>query len=286
MEIREVFHLEHGPLRAEIGALGAELLSLCDPNGEEQMWSGAPDTWPRRGPVIFPILGGWPKGGYFHNGKRYQMDKNGFARSCLFEAELVGRDSVALLLQSDERTRVQYPFFFRLEICYTLTDTGLRVNQRAVNIGDAIMPAALGLHPGFRWDRSREGAFLRFSCPQAVQAFHPDGVRYPFLKNQDRIPLSSALFERGAVSLEDVRGKWVELSRPEAAWNLRIYQEDYPYLTLWSMERPEAAFLCIEPSTSAGTDGDCLLDRRGITALKPGQALCGEIGIEFEERKE
>lgn len=282
----KTFQLRNGQIRAEVGELGAELLSLQAPDGEEQIWSGTPDTWNRRGPIVFPILGGWPKGYYLHNGQQYRMDKNGFARSCRFEARKIGPDGVELLLESNETTNIQYPFPFCLKARYSLADMSLHIQQSVVNTGSEKMPAALGMHPGFRWDRSRGGASLKFSCPQTIRAFHPDGKRYPILKDEDQILLSEALFEQGAISLEHVCSQWVELSRPDSMWNIRLHHTKYPYLTLWSMKCARANFLCIEPSTGVGTDGDSLLDRRGIVEIAPGESLDGEIKIEFVPRRE
>lgn len=282
----ERFHLANEWVEAEIGAWGAELLSLRGPDGKEQMWDGAPDIWGRSGPVIFPILGGWPKGHYIYHGKRYQMDKNGFARSCVFEAARAERDKVELLLWPNEKTKSQYPFSFRLKVRYSLDGLSLRVRQSVVNTEKRMMPAGLGLHPGFRWERSRSGAFLRFSCAQTILAFHSDGKRYPLLENEDKILLSDQFFAEGAVSLENMRSAWVEFSRPGAAWDLRLHHSGYPYLTLWSAGHRDAEFLCIEPSTGVGTDGDSLLDRRGIIILAPGEVLTRELRIEFVQRRE
>ena len=279
--MRQTYSLENNFLRVSIGALGAELLSLRGSDGLEQMWEGNADIWGRRGPVIFPVLGGWPEGFYRYRGKPYFMDKNGFARSSMFDPVVIQREKVELQLRETRHSREQYPFDFLLKICYYLDSTKLVVLQSVRNESQDEMPTALGLHPGFRWNRRADTSFLRFSSPQTRQAFHPDGIRYSFLREEREIKLTDQLFFRGAISLEHPQAQWVELFQTKRKTSIRIYPEDYSYLTLWSPNRPDANFLCIEPSTSAGTDGSRLEDRRGICFLKPGQTMRRKMMIEL-----
>ncbi len=167
--------VKNASLQATVGTLGAELLSLRGSDGIEQIWCGDPGVWGRQGPTIFPILGGWAKGYYLYEGKQYVMDKNGFARSAEFKVVRQEEDLVELELTDNENTQKQYPFAFQIRTCYRAIDHKLVVTQTLENLSSEYMPAALGLHPGFAWDRKEEGAYVRFSCPQTLRAFHPDG---------------------------------------------------------------------------------------------------------------
>ena len=273
--------LENKHLKVTVGTLGAELLSLRGPDGKEQMWEGNPDIWGRRGPVIFPILGGWPEGKYIHKDNAYQMDKNGFARSAEFELLNAQPNRAELELRWNEESWKQYPFAFRLKICYYLKDTRLIIEQSVENESAEEMPVSLGMHPGFFWNREKIGNHLVFSCPQTLKAFHPDGKRYVFLNNQQSIILTEDLFSDGAISMEYPEFEWIEFRRPMEKYILRIYAQEHDYLTLWSPDRVDANFLCIEPSTSVGTDGNRLIDRRGISILKPGCTMCRKMMIEL-----
>lgn len=281
----DTYQLRSSRLCAQVGDLGAELLSLCSPDGEEQLWSGDSAVWGRRAPAIFPILGGWPKGYYLDEGRRYVMDKNGFARSAVFQTVCAEEDRVAFLLRENAETESQYPFAFELKIEYSIEETKLRIQFQVANTGDRPMPAGVGLHPGFCWDRGRDGAYLRLSQPQTLEAFHPDGRRYPFLWEENRIDLLDDMFRSGAITMENVRSEWIELCRPEKDWNVRVHHEGFAYVTIWSMNRPDAAFVCIEPATSAGTDGNTMWDRRGILRILPGQALTRELTLELTPKR-
>lgn len=277
----QVCFLENKHLKVTVGTLGAELLSLQGPDSKEQMWEGNPDVWNRRGPVVFPILGGWPEGKYIHKGNAYQMDKNGFARSAEFVLLNAQPDRAELELCWNRQSWKQYPFAFRLRICYYLKDKRLVIEQSVQNESAEVMPVSLGMHPGFSWNRGETRNYLLFSCPQTVKAFHPDGKRYNFLSNQQSINLAEDLFSNGAISIEHPEFEWIELHRPMDKYILRIYAQEYDYLTLWSPDRADANFLCIEPSTSVGTDGNRLIDRRGISILKPGCTMCKKMMIEL-----
>lgn len=268
-------------LQAQVGDLGAELLSLRGPDGKEQIWPGDPSIWGRRGPVIFPILGGWPEGYYLKDGKQYVMDKNGFARSAVFSPLSAEKDRVKLVLRDSEESWKQYPFAFELTVQYYISGNSLHIQLSVVNTGSESMPAAVGLHPGFYWDRSQSGAYVILSQPETLQAFHPDGRYYPFLKDENRIDLTDRLFCQGAISMENIQSKWTELCRPGMDWNVRIHHEGFPYITLWSVDRQDADFVCVEPTTSVGTDGDTLEERRGIQGIPVGERMTKELILEL-----
>jgi len=275
------FTIENSQISVSVGTTGAELLSLRAPDGAEQIWRGDADIWGRRGPVIFPVLGGWPDGYYLHNGEKYVMDKNGFARSMEFTPVEVSDTSAKFVLISNENTLKQYPIDFLLCVNYYIVDRELHILLSARNDSNADMPAGLGLHPGFVWERKKKTSRLVFSDTETLQAFHPDGVRYPFLEHGKEFELKEDSFKNGAITMENLKSRYLELHRPDSAWGLRIRCEGFSYFTLWSMDREDADFVCLEPSTNANTDGNKLTDRRGIIMVPPGETLTREIVIEL-----
>lgn len=276
-----VYTLENPYISAAVSTVGAELISLRGPDGEEQMWRGDGNIWGRSGPVIFPVLGGWPEGWYLHNGKRYCMDKNGFARSMEFSALQEEKTAVKFELHSDEKTLRQYPVDFSMWVNYYIIGMELHIVLSARNDSNEDMPAGVGLHPGFVWNRKREGARLVFSEYETLRAFHPDGVRYPFLDHSKEFELTENSFKNGAITMEHPKSRRIELYRPDMAWNLRLHCDGFSYFTLWSMDREDADFVCLEPTTNANTDGNTLAHRRGIITAAPGETLTREIVIEL-----
>lgn len=78
--------LDNGVLRVRVARAGAELASIVrNDTGIEYLWSGDPAFWPRRAPVLFPIVGRLRGDAFSHGGTRYRLPQHGFARDRRFE---------------------------------------------------------------------------------------------------------------------------------------------------------------------------------------------------------
>ena len=44
-------------LTVKADSLGTQLASVQDREGTEYLWQGSADSWPRRAPLLFPIIG-------------------------------------------------------------------------------------------------------------------------------------------------------------------------------------------------------------------------------------
>ena len=75
--------LENSFLTVVVDELGAELLSVTK-EGKEYIWQGNSAYWPRRTPVLFPIVGSLKNKEFIHQGKVYPMNQHGFARDMAF----------------------------------------------------------------------------------------------------------------------------------------------------------------------------------------------------------
>jgi galactose mutarotase-like enzyme len=142
-------------LSAVVQDAGAELCALRTAGGHDVLWQGmAP--WPRHAPVLFPIVGRLKGDALHHGGRSYRMTQHGFARDRRFDWLARTPDSCRLVLVDDAASRAIYPFAFRFEVAYQVTDDRLTVTFMVANTGDEILPACLGAHPAFRWPL-REG---------------------------------------------------------------------------------------------------------------------------------
>ncbi len=65
--------LKNDKLIVEISAHGAELQSIRTVEGREYLWQGDEKYWPRRSPLLFPIVCGLWKGQYRVDGKTYEL---------------------------------------------------------------------------------------------------------------------------------------------------------------------------------------------------------------------
>jgi galactose mutarotase-like enzyme len=261
---------------------GAELQSILGPGGVEYLWQGDPAFWSRRSPLLFPIVGALPGGSFIHGGKHYKMGNHGFVRDAEFRLTSQGKDEMSFELESDESSRAIYPFDFSLGVTYRVGGDELEVGYRVVNEGGEKMTFSLGAHPAFRapiWDGEKRSDFdLVFEREESVDRhfLNSDNLRTgetePFLRNKSSVPLTSELFERGAIVLKDhlsrklrlesrVSGRFVELSFP-----------DFPQLGIWS-PKGECPFVCIEPwfgvMALAGSDPE-LEHKEAVLSLAPG----------------
>ena len=102
-----------GRLSAQIDATGAQLMSLTL-DGGEYLWQGDERFWPRRAPVLFPIVG-CLRGDHATSAQGdVSLKRHGIAR--LYDHAVVAQtpSSVTYELASSDETRAAYPFDFRL----------------------------------------------------------------------------------------------------------------------------------------------------------------------------
>jgi galactose mutarotase-like enzyme len=284
-------NLENEILRVSVLTLGAELQSLFWKGKDiELLWQGDATYWPRRAPVLFPIVGKLNGERYRMGVQEYLMPQHGFARDMEFEAAETGPARLRFRLRESQETLAKFPFPFELEIGYRLEGCALVVSYSVYNPGDAPLPFCLGAHPGLRCPLREGERFedyeLRFEVSETLDRHFlragllaPDTA--PFLSDQDTLPLTGELFSKDAIVLKGVRSRWVEL-RPRAGGTaLRVGLDGWPFLGLWT--KPGAPFLCIEPWHGlADPEGfECeFADKEGAVVLEPGGAFERSFTIE------
>ena len=99
-----------------IFAHGAELQSIKSAEGREYLWQGDEKYWPRRSPLLFPIVCGLWNGQYRVDGKTYELPRHGFARDMDFDGIEKTESSVTYELTSNEETMKVYPYEFGLNV--------------------------------------------------------------------------------------------------------------------------------------------------------------------------
>ena len=272
-------------LRVEVAAHGAELQSVRDARRGELLWDGGP-AWPRRAPVLFPIVGRLNGDALRVDGRAYPMGQHGFARDRAFAWTDRADDGCRLRLEDDAASRAAFPFGFRLEVAYRVEAGALHVGYRLEAPADAPLTASLGAHPAFRWPLT-DGV-----APEAHRIVfaedEPEPVRRlagglvaleprPTPIEGRALALSRALFVEDALILDRPRSRRLRYEAPEA-FALEFAWDGFRQLGLWS--KPDAGdFLCIEPwrglADPAGFTGE-LADKPGVMRLASGEAV--ELG--------
>jgi galactose mutarotase-like enzyme len=235
---------------------GAELQSIQGPDGVEYLWQGDPAFWARRSPLLFPIVGGLPDGAYSYRGKSYKMGNHGFVRDAEFRLTSQGADEMSFELESDDTSRAIYPFDFVLGVTYKARGDSLEVGYRVANSGKEKMTFSIGAHPAFRTpimnEEKRTDFDLVFEREESVDRFFLNsdnlcsGESECFLDRASSVPLSGALFERGAVVLKDHLSRKVRLESRVSGRFVELSFPGFPQLGIWS-PKGDCPFVCIEP---------------------------------------
>jgi len=254
------YKLKNAKLEATFESFGAELVSLQDDEGKEYLWNGDPAFWNRHSPVLFPFVGKVRDGKYRYRGAEYTMGQHGFARDMEFTLISQNADEIWFALESTAETKQKYPFDFRLEIGYKLVENVLRVMWKVMNPStEETMHFSIGAHPAFLCP-IEEGAmqsqhYLKLDATEPVYytASLANGLKLPtpkVLKTENgRSRLVEGFFDmgnEGTYIFEDYQIKEVALMRPDGRPYVTV-NFDMPLVAIWSPEKKQAPFVCIEP---------------------------------------
>jgi galactose mutarotase-like enzyme len=255
--MKETILLENETLKATFKTLGAELCSLIDKRtNTEHIWQADPKVWARHAPILFPIVGQLENNKYQVDGKEYQLTQHGFARDCAFEILEENKESVVYSLHSSSETETKYPFKFRLDVVYTLSEDTLSVGYKVFNKDEKVIYFSIGAHTGFTCPFYSDDLFsdyyFEFQQNETVKRLlFSDGLlngeESDFLQHQKQIPLSYELFAHDAIILQGLQSEWVDLKSKTNKTTLRFYFKDFPLLAFWTKPGASAPFICIEP---------------------------------------
>jgi galactose mutarotase-like enzyme len=286
----EAIRLTSGGSSATISTFGAEPLTWSI-DGHDLLWSGDPAFWPRVSPVLFPTVGRVRGGKLRVDGKTYPMTIHGFAPESEFLVADRSDNTVRFVLEDNEETRRHYPFAFRLEVAYRLTEGALSTEFRVVNPGSRALPFALGFHPGFCWpfgEGGREGHAIEFEA--AEEPFVPvitgkglfSDEKRPVPLQGRRLPLDEKVLAKEALCFLEAASRFVRFIGPAGA--VRISAENFSHWALWSL--PGAPFVSIEAWTGHGDPdgfaGD-ITDKPSMRFLEPGDESIHRVAFHWQK---
>ncbi|EJN55095.1 aldose 1-epimerase family protein [Loigolactobacillus coryniformis] len=252
--------LENDNFVVTISTLGAELQSVYNKvHSFEYLWDDKErGFWGRHAPILFPFIGRSNQDSYLLHEQTYQMTQHGFIRDQEFT--LVENDHTHAVLRSvaSAETMVCYPFDFEFTIHYELTTQGLNTTFVVTNRSTEKMPFALGSHPGFNLENDLSDYELQVTAPEGndlqLQQFgiqpapYRDGsVQRLAVAVGNRIPLSHQLLDDGLIIIANNNLQSIKLHSNKSLRNVTLSLTDFPYVALWSPEKKNAPFICIEP---------------------------------------
>jgi galactose mutarotase-like enzyme len=194
-------------------------------------------------PLLFPSPGKLG-GDRFTRGERSgAMKQHGFARElpwAVASTSTQGAASATLVLGSDERTRAQFPWDFRLSVTFRLRGPTLGLDLTVENTGAERMPFAFGIHPYFVVT-DKAGARI---APTATRAF--DNVTkevapfrgFDLTAREVDLHLIDHGASEGRLTLADGAAIAVRASPEPARW------------VVWTVEGKD--YVCLEPWTAPG----------------------------------
>ena len=224
---------------------GATVISLTK-NGKEFLYCDEDNLRsaerPRCGiPFLFPIFGRLQNGQYTYGGQTYSMEIHGFAQLSRWEIVERGEDFLRLVLESDEETLCQYPFQFRTELCFRVSDGCLSIDQRYENLDPKPMPYNYGFHPYFLVEH------LEHAQVEATAENYFDfmaGKAVPFGHGRVSLSIPEGAPETGAVFMKTTSPAILNIPQEHRRVTLE-YGEDFPQIVLWTQAGKH--FLCVEP---------------------------------------
>ena len=294
----EIISISSNSLTASIDTMGAQLMSLR--KGEsEYLWQGDANWWPRRAPILFPIVGVLKDGKADSAEGTVSLARHGLARLNQFEVVEQSASSVTLQLKSTEETRKSYPYDFELRLIFSVDGDTLTQTYEVNNPANVVLPFTLGAHPAFNIPipgveaASLDQYHLLFthSWTSYGPSITDDGLcdyttPQKLIVDSDTLPLSWELIDREkTITLEDVPDRRITLvANAEAsseAHGIQMDFEGFDYLGIWSAA-PGCPFVALEPWCGIADTVDCdgiFEHKPGIISLEPGQSIAKTLNI-------
>jgi galactose mutarotase-like enzyme len=278
-----IYVLSNDKVRAIIDKSGAELQSFENlKTGLEYIWQADPEVWGRHAPHLFPIVGKLKDNFYYYKGKRFEMGQHGFARDCNFECSNNDNTSVALYLESSEKSKEIYPFDFRLEVNYHLEDTTLHITYSVFNISHEDIYFSIGGHPGFTCPllhgEKFSDYFLQFQQNETKSRHLLKGGLFndneePVMEDTHILHLDYDLFQKDAIVFKGLKSDYVYLKSLKGSHGVKFDFQGFPYLGIWT-KNDRSRFICIEPWFGLADNinsSQNIEDKEGVIKLAPRQ---------------
>jgi len=274
--------IQNNVLRINISAKGAELNSLFHiPSNTEHLWQADNKWWGWHAPVLFPIIGRCLHDEITIGGKKYPLEKHGFARHANFKCVAESANELQFLLNENESTLAVFPYHFNFKITYRIQDNTLIQSYQVENTGDETMYFSLGAHPAFAVpfyaNESFEDYHIQLEKKETLERHHinTDGFfdhRKSIVSLDGRINLRPALFNDDALIFKNHTSRALSIQSRNHQQQLTVKFQGFPYLGIWTKEG--APYVCIEPWYGCADSADSATDfkkKEGILTLVKGE---------------
>ena len=294
----EIISISSNSLTASIDTMGAQLMSLR--KGEsEYLWQGDSNWWPRRAPILFPIVGVLKDSKAESAEDTISLARHGLARLNEFKVVEQSTSSVTLQLKSTEETRKSYPYDFELKLIFSVDGDTLTQTYEVTNPANVVLPFTLGAHPAFnipipgveassldQYHLSFTRSWTSYGPSITDEGLCDYTTPQRLIVDSDTLPLSWELIDREkTITLENVPDRRITLAAsteaPSEAHGIQMDFEGFDYLGIWSAT-PGCPFVALEPWCGIADTVDCdgiFEHKPGIISLEPGQSIAKTLNI-------
>ncbi len=287
-----MIQIENKYLSISVNSKGAELQSIYSKDTNlEYLWSGDPEFWGKKSPVLFPIVGALKNNSYQYNGATFELGRHGFARDMEFQLTSNLKESISFTLHANEETQKAYPFLFSFTITYTINRNKLSCTYQITNVDLKPMFFSVGAHPAFKVPLEKGLSFEDYQLVFETSETAPqwpltaEGLikREPinFFKDNNKIDLNKNLFLGDALVFKELQSTSISLFTNQSKHGFKFEFNKFPYMGIWSAKN--ADFVCIEPwcgiADNEDSSGD-IKQKEGINLLVSGELMSRTWSIE------
>lgn len=279
--------ISNSRLSAQVNSKGAELFSLKNKvSDREYIWEGNSDFWGKHSPVLFPIVGTLRNNTYTFKNKEYQLPRHGFARDKDFEVVYQTETEVTFSLKWDNETKKLFPFQFELQLNYSLSDDGIQLTYKVINLDATEIPFSIGAHPAFALKSEFDDYSLEFETQETLKCFPLENdlisdKSFTIELQNKQMPLAYSIFENDALIFKTLKSNYITILEDKIPL-LKVTFSDFKNLGIWT--KPNAKFICIEPwlgySDTIHSTGN-LSDKDGIQIVKENQTFSCSFSIQI-----
>lgn len=272
------YTISNDNLTVQISEFGAQLCSLVDKNGKEYMWSANPDIWPKSAPIMFPICGGLKEDAFYHNGKKYNLQKHGFGCSYNYTLHEKTDTAITLKIVSTDETKTMYPFDFEFHVTFELKEGSLAVTYTTINKGSETLYHAPGAHEGYALPEGIEEYDVVFDKKEQLKRTVLNGnllenIDEPVETDGNKLHMMYSHMNNDCLFFYKVNSDGVELLHRKNGKGIRVDFKDFAHLVIWT--KKDAPYLCIEPwmGTPDRVDATMVLaEKDSMLSLNPGES--------------
>lgn len=285
---------------AVIDTLGAQLISYQDAGKTEYIWQRDKAVWGSCSPLLFPTIGNCRNGRTMIGGIWYDIPKHGFCRDAEFSCRQISEAEAAFWFSSNDQTRRLYPFEFRLTLTYRLQDGALHMTYQVENLQSEPLYYCLGAHPGFLCPMEKDASFedyiLELEKPEHISSIVYDIPNLQFdvarsrvtLNGERQIPLTHELFQDDAIFFDGLISRSVSLIHKDSKKGVQVDFPGFETVAFWTMDRPDATFLCVEPwngSAIRSDEDDHYEHKKHLQTVAAGESRRHELVIRILNEK-